>query len=148
MEVQPDFRELLALFNANQVDYMVIGGYALAFHGAPRFTGDLDIFVKPDPENARCIVEALDQFGFKSVDLSVDDFQAPDQVVQLGVPPVRVDILTSITGVSWAEAASGRVEGRYGEIPVYYIGREQFAANKRATGRKRDLADLEALGEE
>ena len=148
MEVQPDFRELLALFNANQVDYMVIGGYALAFHGAPRFTGDLDIYVKPDPENARRIVEALDQFGFKSVDLSVDDFQTPDQVVQLGVPPVRVDILTSITGVSWAEAASGRVEGRYGEIPVYYIGREQFAANKRATGRKRDLADLEALGEE
>ena len=148
MEVQPDFRELLALFNANQVDYMVIGGYALAFHGAPRFTGDLDIFVKPDPENARRIVESLDQFGFKSVDLSVDDFQAPDQVVQLGVPPVRVDILTSITGVSWAEAASGRVEGKYGEIPVYYIGREQFAANKRATGRKRDLADLEALGEE
>ena len=148
MEVQPDVRELLALFNANQVDYMVIGGYALAFHGAPRFTGDLDIFVNPDPENARRIVEALDQFGFKSVDLSVDDFQAPDQVVQLGVPPVRVDILTSITGVSWAEAASGRVEGRYGEIPVYYIGREQFTANKRATGRKRDLADLEALGEE
>ena len=147
MEVQPDFRELLALFNANQVDYMVIGGYALAFHGAPRFTGDLDIFVKPDPENARRIIEALDQFGFKSVDLGVDDFQAPDQVVQLGVPPVRVDILTSITGVSWAEAASGRVEGKYGEIPVYYIGREQFAANKRATGRKRDLADLEALGE-
>ncbi len=148
MEVQPDFRELLALFNANQVEYMVIGGYALAFHGAPRFTGDLDVFVKPDPENARRIIESLDQFGFKSVELSVDDFQAPDQVVQLGVPPVRVDILTAITGVSWAEAVAGRVEGKYGDIPVYYIGREQFAANKRATGRRRDLADLEALGEE
>jgi hypothetical protein len=148
MEVQPDFRELLALFNANQVEYMVIGGYALAFHGAPRFTGDLDVFVKPDLENARRIIESLDQFGFKSVELSVDDFQAPDQVVQLGVPPVRVDILTAITGVSWAEAVAGRVEGKYGDIPVYYIGREQFAANKRATGRRRDLADLEALGEE
>jgi hypothetical protein len=148
MEVQPDFRELLALFNANQVEYMVIGGYALAFHGAPRFTGDLDVFVKPDPENARRIIESLDQFGFKSVELSVDDFQAPDRVVQLGVPPVRVDILTAITGVSWAEAVAGRVEGKYGDIPVYYIGREQFAANKRATGRRRDLADLEALGEE
>jgi hypothetical protein len=148
MEVQPDFRELLALFNANQVDYMVIGGYALAFHGAPRFTADLDIFVKPDPENARRIIQALDQFGFKSVELSADDFQVPDRVVQLGVPPVRVDILTAITGVSWAEAVSGRVEGNYGDIPVYYIGREQLAANKRATGRKRDLADLEALGED
>ena len=148
MEVQPDFRELLALFNANQVDYMVIGGYALAFHGAPRFTGDLDLFVKPDPENAQRIIESLDQFGFKSVELSVEDFQGPDQVVQLGVPPVRVDILTAITGVSWPEAVAGRVEGKYGDIPVYYIGRKQFAANKRATGRKRDLADLEALGEE
>jgi hypothetical protein len=148
MEVQPDFKELLALFNANQVEYMVIGAYALAYHGAPRFTADLDIFVKPDPENARRIVEALDQFGFKSVELSAEDFQVPDRVVQLGVPPVRVDILTAITGVSWAEALSGRVEGNYGDIPVYYIGREQFAANKRATGRKRDLADLEALGEE
>ena len=148
MEVQPDFKELLALFNANQVDYMVIGGYALAFHGAPRFTGDLDIFVKPDPENARRIMEALDQFGFQSVELSVDDFRRPDRVVQLGVPPVRVDILTAITGVSWAEAAAGRVVGKYGDIPVYYIGRKQFSVNKRATGRKRDLADLEALGEE
>jgi hypothetical protein len=148
MEVQPDFRELLALFNANQVEYMVIGGYALAFHGAPRFTGDLDLFVKPDPDNAQRIVEALAQFGFKSVELSAEDFQTPDQVVQLGVHPVRVDILTAITGVSWAEAVDGRVEGKYGDIPVYYIGRKEFAANKRATGRKRDLADLEALGEE
>jgi hypothetical protein len=127
---------------------MVIGGYALAFHGAPRFTGDLEVFAKPDPENASRIIESLDQFGFKSVELSVDDFQTPDQVVQLGVPPVRVDILTAITGVSWAEAVQGRVEGKYGDIPVYYIGREQFTANNRATGRRRDLADLEALGEE
>ena len=148
MEVQPDFRELLALFNANQVDYMVIGGYALAFHGAPRFTGDLDIFVKPDPENARRIIEALDHFGFKSVDLNVDDFQAPDQVVQLGVPPVRIDMVTSITGVSWEEAFSGRVDGKYGDVHVHYIGRDAFILNKRALGRKKDLADLEALGEE
>jgi len=148
MEVQPDFRELLALFNANKVDYLIIGGYALAFHGAPRFTGDLDLFVKPDADNARRIIQSLDQFGFNSVELSADDFQRPDHVVQLGVPPVRVDILTAITGVSWAEAASGRVEGKYGDLPVYYIGREQFTANKRAAGRKRDLSDLEALGEE
>ncbi len=148
MEVQPDFRDLLALFNAHKVDYMIVGGYALAFHGAPRFTGDLDIFVKPDLENARHILKALEMFGFNSVGLTAEDFQSPDKIIQLGFPPVRVDIITSLTGVSWKEAFLDRAEGKYGDIPVYYIGREQFVTNKQATGRKRDLADLEALGEE
>lgn len=147
MDVQPDFRDLLALFNAHNVEYMIVGGYALAFHGAPRFTGDLDVLVKPDPDNARRILEALGAFGFASVGLTTGDFEGSDQVVQLGVPPVRVDIITSLTGVSWEEAFSGRATGIYGDIPVHYIGREQFVANKRAIGRKRDLADLEALGE-
>ena len=148
MEVQPDFRDLLGLFNVHKVEYMIVGAYALAFHGVPRFTGDLDIFIKPDSENARRILQALDEFGFKSVGLTLEDFQSADKVVQLGVPPVRVDIITSLTGVSWEEAFSGRAEGKYGDMPVYYIGREQFIANKRALGRKRDFADLEALGEE
>jgi hypothetical protein len=148
MEVQPDFRDLLALFNAHHVEYMIVGGYALAFHGAPRFTGDLDILVRPDPGNAQRVLSALDEFGFASVGLTKEDFARPDQIVQLGVPPVRIDIITTITGVSWEEALKGRKAGIYGEIPVHYIGREQFIANKRATGRKRDLADLEALGVE
>ena len=148
MEVQPDFKELLALFNAHNVEYIVVGGYALAFHGSPRFTADLDIYVKPDRDNAHRILEALAEFGFKSVDLSLDDFQDPDRVIQLGVPPIRIDILTAITGVSWEEAYSGKVEGKYGDMTVHYIGRKQFIENKRATGRTRDLADLEALGEE
>ena len=148
MEIQKDFRDLLELFNAHKIEYIIVGGYALAFHGSPRFTGDLDILIKPDPENAHRILESLEEFGFKSVDLTIEDFQRPDKVVQLGVPPVRVDIITSLTGVSWEEAFSGKTKGKYGDIPVYYIGRDQFIANKRATGRKRDLADLEALGEE
>lgn len=148
MEVQPDFKELLGLFNAHHVEYMIVGGYALAFHGAPRFTGDLDLFVKPDPDNAWRILAALEEFGFASVGLTTADFARPDQVVQLGVPPVRIDIITSLTGVSWDEAFTDRVVGHYGDIPVDYIGRERFIANKRATGRKRDLSDLEALGEE
>jgi hypothetical protein len=148
MEVQPDYRDLLALFNAHEVEHIVVGAYALAFHGAPRFTADLDILVKADPENSQRILAALEEFGFKSVGLTVKDFQHPEKVVQLGVPPVRIDILTSLTGVSWEEAFSGRDEGKYGDIAVYFIGREQFIANKRALGRKRDLADLEALGEE
>jgi hypothetical protein len=148
MEAQPDFRDLLALFNEHKVEYMIVGGYALAFHGAPRYTGDLDIFVRCNPVNAQRIIAALDQFGFMSLGLTSADFEASDRVVQLGVPPVRIDILTSLTGVSWEEASASSVTGKYGDIPVCYINREQFISNKRALGRNRDLADLEALGDE
>lgn len=147
MEVQPDFKELLALFNEHRVSYVIVGGYALAFHGVPRYTGDPDIYVNPDRDNAQRIVAALDAFGFASLGLKATDFEQPDQVVQLGFAPVRIDLITSITGVSWDEAVVGRVSSTYGDVPVYYIGREQLVSNKRATGRKRDLADLEALGE-
>jgi hypothetical protein len=148
MEVQPDFRDLLALFNEHEVAYLVVGGYALAFHGAPRFTGDIDLYVRPHPENARRVMAALSDFGFGSVGLSADDFERPDNVVQLGVPPVRIDLITALTGVTWEEAATGKVGGTYGDVPVFYLGRREFTANKRATGRRKDLADLEALGEE
>jgi hypothetical protein len=148
MEAQKDFRELLALLNEHKVEYVIVGGYALAFHGAPRYTGDLDILVKADGDNAERILAALGDFGFADIDLTVADFQAPEMIIQLGVAPVRVDIITSLTGVDWDQAYSGRVAGTYGDIPVDYLGRQQFIANKRATGRKRDLADLEALGEE
>jgi hypothetical protein len=148
MEVQKDFRDLLELFNVHRVEYMIVGAYALAFHGAPRYTGDMDILVKPDSKNAQRIMSALNDFGFGSVGLTAADFETEDKVVQLGFLPVRVDIVTSITGVSWEEAISGRVKGSYGDLPVYYIGREQFILNKRALARKKDLADLEGLGEE
>jgi hypothetical protein len=148
MEIQQDFKDLLELFNAHKVEYIVVGGYALAFHGAPRYTGDIDIFVKPDDENAVRIMSALEDFGFGSVGLAAQDFGRPGQVVQLGVPPVRIDIITSISGVSWDEAFSNRAAGQYGDIHVHYIGHEQFIINKKAIGRKKDLADLEALGAE
>jgi hypothetical protein len=147
MEVQSDFRDLLALFNEHKIEYMIVGGYALAFHGAPRYTGDMDIFVRLDAANAQRILAALDEFGFGAVGLTSADFESSEKVVELGVPPVRIDIITSLTGVSWEEAFAGRIEGKYGDICVYYIGREQFISNKRAIGRKQDLADLEALGE-
>jgi len=147
MEVQQDFKDLLELFNKHKVDYIVVGGYALGFHGAPRYTGDLDIFVRPDAVNARRIMQALDEFGFGSVGLTAADFEKAGKVVQLGFPPVRVDIITSITGVTWEQARSGRVEGCFGDVMVYFIGRDEFITNKRALGRKKDLADLEAVGE-
>ena len=101
MEIQQDFRDLLALFNEHKVEYMIVGAYALAFHGAPRYTGDIDILVESETSNAQRIMVALNKFGFGSVGLKAEDFDGLDKVIQLGVPPVRVDIVTSITGVSW-----------------------------------------------
>jgi hypothetical protein len=148
MEIQEDFKELFELLNAHDVDYMIVGGYALAYHGAPRYTGDMDVLVRPDPDNAQRVMQALTEFGFGSVGLDDSDFLSADKVVQLGYPPVRVDIMTSISGVPYEEAFAGRVTGEYGTIPVFFIGRNEFLKNKRAIGRKKDLADLEALGEE
>ncbi len=148
MEAQPDFKELLKLFNAHNVEYAIVGGYALAFYGAPRYTGDIDLLVKPDKENAQKVLDALKDFGFAALDLSCDDFSSLERVVQLGVPPVRIDIVTSITGLAWEQIAPNRTGGTYGEIPVQYIGKHEFIVNKKAISRHKDLADIEALGEE
>jgi hypothetical protein len=148
MDVQQDFRDLLELFNKEKVEYIIVGAYALGFHGAPRYTGDLDVLVRPEPINAKRIIQALEEFGFGSVGLTPADFEEECKVVQLGFPPVRVDIITSITGVSWEQARMGRVAGKFGDLSVYFIGRDDFIANKRALGRKKDIADLEAVGED
>jgi hypothetical protein len=121
MEVQKDFKEFLALLNAHEVDFMIVGGYALAFHGAPRYTGDIDVFVKPDRKNAQRIIKVLKEFGFSSLELSIDDFQNEDNVVQLGLPPVRIDIITSISGVSWEQADAAKEPGLYGNVPAEQI---------------------------
>jgi hypothetical protein len=135
--IQQDYKELFKSFNTQKVDYVIVGSYALALHGVPRFTGDLDIFVKSDPENAERILTFLKEFGFGSFDLDKSDFQQPDQVIQLGVPPVRVDLLTSLTGVPWQKADSGKVKAAYGDVPVFFLGRNEFIANKKALGRKK-----------
>jgi hypothetical protein len=147
MELQKDFNDLFELFNAHNVLYMIVGGYALAFHGCPRYTGDMDVYVKPDPQNSKKIMAAIEAFGFGSVGIEQQDFEKPDQVIQLGFPPVRIDLITSITGVGWDDAYAQCVAVKYGQTPVRVIGRNAFIANKRAVGRKKDLADLEALGE-
>lgn len=148
MEIQEDFREFFALLNAHKVEFIIVGGYALAFHGAPRYTGDIDVYINPTHTNAKQIVIALKDFGFSSLDLSVEDFQKEDHVIQLGLPPIRIDIITSITGVSWEQADSSKISGKYGDVPVFYISREQYLVNKRAIGRAKDIADIEALGED
>ncbi|MFW6133460.1 MAG: hypothetical protein ACOC8F_06140 [Planctomycetota bacterium] len=147
MEIYPDFRDLLALFNAHEVAYLVVGGYALAHHGVPRYTGDMDLYVEPSHANAERIMAALEEFGFGDVGLAPEDFRLPRKVIQLGVSPVRVDIVTSIDGVDWPTAWAHREEAVYGNVRVPVIGRPQLVANKRAAGRGQDLADLEALGD-
>ncbi len=146
MEISRDFKELLELLNAHKVDYVIVGAYALAFHGSPRFTGDIDILVRPDKDNACKIIETLSEFGFDSLGLKADDFSKPDNVIQLGYPPVRIDIITTLTGLDWEQVEAGKVAGVFGPVCVFYIGKKELIRNKRAVGRKKDLADIEALG--
>ncbi|MCY2929823.1 MAG: hypothetical protein NTV86_10085 [Planctomycetota bacterium] len=145
MEIYPDFKELLELFNAQRVEYLVVGGYALAFHGVVRATKDMDLYVRPTTANAQRVMAALDVFGFGQTGLKPEDFQKPGQVIQLGFPPVRIDLITSIEGVSWEQAYGGKTPGNYGGEPVPFLGRAEFIANKKAAGRLQDLADVEAL---
>jgi hypothetical protein len=140
-----DFEELLGFLNARRAKAVVVGGHALAFHGHPRYTKDLDIFVEPTAENAAAVLQALDDFGFGGVGLTVEDFSPPGKVVQLGVAPNRVDLMTAIDGVSFGDAWTTRVPGTFGAVPVFYLGRDAFLANKRAAGRPQDLADIDAL---
>lgn len=145
MEIQQDYKELLELFNAHKVEYLIVGGFALAFHGAPRFTGDIDLLVKPDVENAKKILAALKDFGFASLNFTEADFLKLDNIIQLGYPPFRIDIIMSITGVDWQTAVNGKVAGKYGDVDIFFLGKKEFIANKKASGRLKDLADIEAI---
>ena len=140
-----DFEELFRCLSARHVDAIIVGGHALAFHGRPRFTKDLDVFVEPTPANAERLIQALDDFGFGAVGLTPEDFTAPGRIIQLGVPPNRIDLLTVIDGVTFAEAWEHRVAGHFGAVPVFYLGRDEFIRNKQAVGRPQDLADIDAL---
>lgn len=148
MEMRPDYKELFELLNAHEVEYVIVGAVALGFYGIPRYTGDVDVLIARTPTNASHLMAALTEFGFGSVGLSTADFEAKDNVVQLGVPPVRIDIMTSIEGVQWEEATASRTTGDYGGVPVWVIGRDMLIKNKKALGRLKDLADVEALEEQ
>jgi hypothetical protein len=145
MQLDRDFKEFVASFIDSDVRFLIVGGYALAAHGAPRFTGDFDAWVLVDPENADRVVRALDEFGFGGLGLTSADFSSPDVVVQLGYPPHRIDILTSIDGVEFSDAWSSRMVVRVDEVEIPFIGRNELLANKRAAGRPQDLADVAAL---
>lgn len=142
-----DFRDLLAAFVANDVRFVVVGAHALAVHGVPRVTGDLDVWVEPTPANAKRVWQALAEFGapLETLNLREADFEQRDQVVQLGLPPYRIDIMTSVSGLEFAQGWSGRLAASLFGVSVPFIGREAFILTKRASGRPKDLEDLRAL---
>lgn len=140
-----DFVEMLSALSAAGVRFLVVGAHALAAHGAPRATGDLDIWVRPTPDNASRVLTALRSFGAPVFDLTVDDLCAADTVFQIGLPPSRIDILSGISGVDFDAAWARRLELEIGDLRVGTLGREDFIANKRASGRPKDLLDLELL---
>jgi hypothetical protein len=143
--MNPDFVDLLRAFAEREVRYLVVGAYALAHHGRPRATGDLDVWVDPTPSNASRLMSALVAFGAPLSDVTEADFARPGVVFQMGVPPGRIDILTELTGLTFEDAWPGREAGRFGELTVDFLGRDAFIRNKRATGRTRDLGDIEGL---
>jgi hypothetical protein len=145
MDIHKDFAELCSLLNANRVDYLIVGGYAVAFHGAPRFTGDIDILVRPDGQQISRMLTALDKFGFPTNGVTADYVLERQKILQLGRVPVQVYLMTKVTGLAWDEAWASRRAGSYGDVPVFFIGREALLVNKRAAGRLKDLADVEAL---
>jgi hypothetical protein len=145
MGLSKDWREFLELLNSRGVDYVIVGAHSLALHGRPRYTGDLDILVRPAPENARMLVDILNEFGFAESGFKEPDFLQAEQLIQLGRAPTRIDLLTSISGVSSEEAFATKVPAELDGIPVFILGKDALVRNKRAVGRPQDLADLDTL---
>ena len=145
MQLDRDFKEFVSLLNARSVRYLVVGGYAVAVHGLPRYTGDFDAWIWLSEENAQKVLGVLEEFGFGGFDITEEDFTREDSVVQLGYPPHRIDLLTSISGVTFEDAWSRRLNVEIEGEVVGFIGREDLITNKRAVGRPQDLADVARL---
>ncbi len=145
--MNPDFLDLLRAFVEAEVRFLVVGAYALALHGRPRATGDLDVWIEPTPENAARVMRALAVFGAPLTDVVEGDFDHAGVTYQIGVPPGRIDILTELTDLAFADAWADRLRRPFGDVAVDFIGRASFIRNKRAIGRPKDLADIEGMEE-
>ncbi len=143
--LNPNFRDMLLALNDARAEYLVVGAYAMAAHGCPRSTGDIDIWIRATPENAQCVWAALTSFGAPMAEISVQDFSAPGIVFQIGVAPQRIDIMTLISGVSFDDAWSNRLIVDLDGLVVSVIGREQLLQNKIASGRPKDILDADIL---
>lgn len=148
MNLNPDFHEFVKSFVAHNVRFLIIGGYAVAAHGHPRYTKDLDVWVWADPENSDRILAALDSFGFGNVGLTAEDFEAPNSIIQLGNEPQRIDILTTATGLNFMDAYENRMLVSIGDVQVPFVSLDDLRANKLSTGRLQDLADVDALADD
>lgn len=148
MKLQKDLKEFIELLNSQSVKYVIVGGYAVAFHGRPRFTGDIDIFIEASDANSRKMECVVRKFGFPETDLTARDFNRPDTIIQLGVPPNRIDLITSIDAVEFQEAWDSRVETTLDGEPVGFIAKDLLLKNKKATGRAQDIADIQQLCED
>ncbi len=140
-----DFREFIELLNANRVKYLVVGGYAVACHGYPRYTKDLDVWIELSTDNAHKMIIALEQFGFGSLGLEAKDFLEKEQIIQLGYPPNRIDILTTLKDLDFEDCYNSKIEVEMHGLQIDFIDVENLKKNKRATGRLQDLADAENL---
>lgn len=147
--LNPDFMDILVAFETEAVEFLIVGAFALAVHGAPRFTGDIDLWVRPSAENADRVRRALTTFGapLTAHGVGASDFAVPGTVYQMGLPPRRIDVLTAIDGVAFDEAWPARVERDFGGLTLPFLGLEQLLRNKRASGRAKDLLDVELLRE-
>ena len=145
MKLSADLREFIELLNSHKVEFLIVGAHALAWHGLPRYTKDIDFYVHASPKNAESLLAVLDAFGFGSLGLSAEDFLQPGQVVQLGREPNRIDLLTGLSGVDWEECRASCVEGEMDGIPVRFLGRDAYIKNKIASGRPQDMADAARL---
>ena len=145
MPLSKDLREFVALLNSNEVEYLVVGAFAVAYHGYSRYTADLDLLVRSTAENAHRVVRALSEFGFGSLGIQAADLESPGKVIQLGVKPNRIDLLTSISGVTFEEAWRSHQKAELDGIATRFIGRDTLIANKESTGRAKDLGDAEEL---
>ena len=143
--LSPDFREFVQLLNKNDVQYMIVGGYAVGIHGHPRYTGDLDIWLLPEKENVKKILVCIKEFGFDSLNITEDDLIKEGNIIQLGYPPLRIDLLTSIDGVSFHECYPNRKTITIADLPVNFIGYDDLIKNKKASGRHQDLGDIDNL---
>jgi len=140
-----DFKEFVELLESTGVEYLIVGGFALAAHGHPRFTGYLDVWIRPSADNIDRALRVLERFGFASLGLKRSDFETPGAMVQLGYAPFRIDVLTQLSGVEFDACYPRRVEAEFSGLRLPFIGLEDFRTNKRAVGRPQDLADLDNL---
>lgn len=145
MELNPDFKEFIELLNSNNVEYIVVGGYAVGFHGHPRYTGDIDFWIAISNENALKVIKVLNEFGFGHISIQIEDLMNDDLIIQLGYEPNRIDILTSVTGLNFQECFEQRIIANFDEFFVNFLDLRNLRKNKASTGRAKDLGDLENL---